>query len=275
MKEKAQTFIRYQQALRFEMAEPAAVLPLIREHRDSLPFTGDNFMAALATRGEPFLILSPGEKSPLGVFIIKDKVHLGLGYIRPPYKYLDREIMEAFLSEFNIHYGFAASFDHHLIPLYLAFQARTELQAYQFELLHPDLLPRALPGLRLDLARAEDTAYMDRMAFLTNSSAYIRREEAWIARNETGQPVGIGVIQPHLGKDDRLDIGMFVNPGARGQGYGRSILIRLMEICLKTGRLPVAGCYHKNYESRRTLESAGMTCIGTIFRFSFDPGRFR
>ncbi len=275
MQEKAQKFIRYNQTIHFEPAAPEEAGPLIREHQESMAFPGDNFMAALAAEGEPYLVTGPGEKKPLGIFIIKDKVHLGLAYIRPPWKYLDREIMEQFLGEFNIHYGFAASFDHHMIRLFLEFMQRSELQAYQFQLLNPDLLPTALPNIKVRLARPEDIAYMDSMDFLTNSSSYIRRQEAWIARNEQDRPVGIGLIQPHLGSDAYLDLGVFVNPEVRGQGIGRSIVIRLMQVVIKTGRIPTAGCYYKNFESRRTLESAGMTCVGTIFRFSFNKDRFR
>lgn len=275
MKEKAQKYIRYHQTILFTPASRSEAEPLIQEHRASLAFSGDNFMPTLAHEGEAYLVESPGEKAPLGVFILKDKVHLGLAYIRPPYKYLDREIMEQFLDHFNIHYGFTTSFDPHQIKLYLEFIQRSELQAYQFELLHPDLMPEALPQIKIRLAKPEDVPYMDAMDFLTNSQSYVRRQEAWIARNEKDQPVGIGVIQPHLASGDHLDIGMFVNPGARGLGFGRSIVIRLMEVAVKTGRIPVAGCFHKNFESRRTLESAGMTCVGTIFRFSFNKDRFR
>lgn len=275
MTEKAQKFIRYEQDILFRPATLSDVEFLIQEHRASLPFAGDNFMPTLAIQGQAYLVVSPFEKAPLGVFVVEDKVHLGLAYIRPPYKYLDRQIMESFLAEFNIHYGFAASFDPHMIPLYLAFMQRCELQAYQFELLNPDLLPKALPQIKLRLADPKDVPYMDEMGFLTNSSAYIRRQEAWIARDDSDHPVGIGIIQPHQSNADYLDIGMFVNPTARNLGIGRSIVIRLMELVTGAGRIPVAGCFHKNFESRRTLESAGMTCIGTIFRISFNKDRFK
>ena len=275
MNEKVQKFIRYNQTIEFKPAAQSEVDFLIREHQAALAYPGDNFMPSLATQGEAYLILSPAEKAPLGVFVVKDKVHLGLAYIRPPYQYLTREIMEQFLEQFNIHYGFVASFDHQTIQLYLEFIQRSELQAYQFQLLHPDLLPKALPQIKLQLAKPGDVAYMDSMAFLTNSSAYIRRQEAWIARNEKDQPVGIGVLLPQIANDAYLDIGMFVNPDARELGIGRSIAIRLMEVVLKVGRIPVAGCFYKNFEARRTLESAGMTCIGTIFRFSFNKDRFK
>jgi hypothetical protein len=37
----------------------------------------------------------------------------------------------------------------------------------------------------------------------------------------------------------------------------------------------VAGCWWRNTESRRTVEASGLTCVGTIFRFTVDPDRFR
>ena len=275
MTEKAQKLIRYNHAIQFKMATLAECEYLIAEHRSALVYSGDNFLPTLAVQGQPYLIVSPFEKAPLGVFVVSDKVHLGLAYIRPPYKYLDRQILEAFLDQVNIHYGFVASFDPHMIPLYLAFMQRCELQAYQFELLYPDLLPKGLPGVTLNLAQPKDVPYLDEMGFLTNSSSYVRRQEIWIAQDGSNRPVGIGIIQPHQSDEDHLDLGMFVNPNFQGRGIGRSIVIRLMEIIVQAGRIPVAGCFHKNFESRRTLESAGMTCIGTIFRVSFNKDRFR
>lgn len=229
---------------------------------------------AVSREGDFLLAGTPGVKEPLALFSVKDRVTLGLAYIRPRALHLDRQIMEQFLTEFNIHYGYAASWDHHLMKLYTEFVLRSDLQAYQFQLLAPEHLGKGVPGIRIDLAGPEDVPFMDAQDFLTNSRSYVRRQEAWIARNADGRPVGIGVLQPHRSSPGHVDIGMYTIPPQREKGIGRTILIRLMEVALTTGFTPVAGCYWKNFLSRRTLESAGLTCIGTIFRFSFNKDRF-
>lgn len=74
--------------------------------------------------------------------------------------------------------------------------------------------------------------------------------------------------------DDRVEIGMFTDPDLRRQGIGRSILALTAREVLAAGRTPAAGCWWRNWESRHTLEAAGLTCIGTIFRVDLDPERF-
>ena len=57
-------------------------------------------------------------------------------------------------------------------------------------------------------------------------------------------------------------------------GVGSSILALTARDVLAQGRTPVAGCWWKNWASRVTLETAGLTCAGTIFRLDLDPDVF-
>ena len=57
-------------------------------------------------------------------------------------------------------------------------------------------------------------------------------------------------------------------------GVGSSIQALTARDVLSQGRTPVAGCWWKNWASRVTLETAGMTCAGTIFRLDLDPDVF-
>lgn len=274
MSEKPERYIRYDQTIVFQRTTHSLAGEILREYESTLPFPGDGFMGSLAREGDFYLAGSPGVKEPMALFSVKDKVTLGLAFIRPEALKLDRQIMEQFLTEFNIHYGYAASWDYHMMKLYTEFVLRSDLQAYQFQLLDPKDLGQPLQEIRINLASPEDVPFMDAQDFLTNSHSYVRRQEAWIARREDGRPVGIGVLQSHKCSPDHVDIGMYTVPSFREKGIGRTILIRLMAVALAAGRTPAAGCYWKNFLSRRTLESAGMTCIGTIFRFSFNKDRF-
>ena len=85
---------------------------------------------------------------------------------------------------------------------------------------------------------------------------------------------GIAVHVRHALADDVVDIGMYVDPALRRRGVGSSILALTARDVLSQGRTPVAGCWGKNWASRVTLETAGMTCAGTIFRLDLDPDVF-
>ena len=63
-------------------------------------------------------------------------------------------------------------------------------------------------------------------------------------------------------------------PGAAPPRRRRSILALTAREVLAQGRTPVAGCWWKNWPSRVTLEAAGLTCAGTIFRLDLDPDLF-
>lgn len=268
-------WIRPEQVFQFTSTEHPVIQALLYESLAGLPWTGDNFILGMIADSQPWLITSPGIREPLGYFAIRDRFQLTALFIRPAYRRYDRQIMEQILAQFNIHFAYIRSWDHHTLPIYLEFLHRCENQAYQFELLPGQAPAPPQPGIRLRLAQAADLEFLEEADFLTNPAGYVRRQELWIARNRESRPVGIGVIQPHQASADHLDIGMYTIPPLLGRGLGRSILSLLMNLVVDSGRVPVAGCFHKNHASRRALEGAGMTCVGTIFRFSFDRDRLK
>ncbi len=267
-----ETYIKYDSPITFRKVLLPDIKPLIMEYRDSLKFPGDNFMAHLQSEANHYAMEVKGRL--IGAVAIKDR-NLGLVYIRPQYKFLERQILERVLSEFNVHYGFAQAWDYHMMNLYTEFHDKIENQAYQFQLLDKRQIRTPLFNLTVRLATAADEIYLNEVDFLKNPGSYIRKQEVWIALNEDGKKVGVGVIQPMIFEDEYLDIGMFTNKELREHGIGRSILALLMKIVSDSGRIPVAGCHWKNYTARRTLESAGMTCIGTIFKFSFNKNKLK
>jgi GNAT superfamily N-acetyltransferase len=97
-------------------------------------------------------------------------------------------------------------------------------------------------------------------AFLKDSSIYILRIN--------GEYIGLGTVLVPTWRDDITDenirdIGMHVTKKYRGQGYGRSIVQNLAELCLDRGYIPIAECEIENRESRLTLESAGFIVLKT------------
>ena len=57
---------------------------------------------------------------------------------------------------------------------------------------------------------------------------------------------GCGYLIRVLPDKEILDVGMWVNPVFRRQGYATLIISHLKETCLKAGYTPIAGCAADN-----------------------------
>lgn len=71
------------------------------------------------------------------------------------------------------------------------------------------------------------------------------------------QYVGCGFITRIHPLRKYRDVGVWVAPAYRDQGYGTGIISRLTEICDEHGWIPVCGCGMDNHGSRRVLEKNG------------------
>ena len=61
---------------------------------------------------------------------------------------------------------------------------------------------------------------------------------------------GCGYLIRVLPDKEILDVGMWVNPVFRRQGYATLIISHLKETCLKAGYTPIAGCAADNIVSK-------------------------
>ena len=84
-----------------------------------------------------------------------------------------------------------------------------------------------------------------------------------------GLLLGCGYLIRVLPGRDIFDVGMWVNPAFRRQGYAVMIISHLKETCLKMGYTPIAGCAADNVASRRTLERCGFTTKHCAIVFEF------
>lgn len=269
-----ENMIRYRRDIDFKETILSDIRILINEYAGSLKYYGDGFLAKSRSQCRHFLISLSNERRYVGILGIVDD-NISFFYLSPEYRFMERQILERVLDNFNIKSATVASWDYHNIPVFMDFQDGIEPFIYQFQLEDEKRIRQPLEGIKVRLARDRDAAYMDDSCFINNALSYIRRQEAWIISKENGDRVGIGIISPITGTDEYLDIGVFVNPEDRKKGYGRSILSKLMKIVVDSGRVPVAACSTKNHESRRTLESSGMTCIGSLLKVNLDGDRFK
>lgn len=194
-------------------------------------------------------------------------------------KRYDRQVLEHVLRTFEVRAAYATSWDAHHVALFGGIASEITSQAYQFELLDTDDLRPApgpadrLAGLALVTATEADLPYLNGAGFLDHYAELLAHRRVRIARWR-GRPVGIGLLVPHPMNESVIDLGMFTDEDVRRQGIGTVIIAEAARECLDRGLTLVAGCWAGNWNSRPTLEAAGLTCIGTIFRFVLDPDTF-
>lgn len=187
-------------------------------------------------------------------------------------KRYDRQVMEVALQTFDVRQAYAASWDGHHVELFGSFAREIANQAYQFELLEPGPA-EGLNGLTLVTANETDLPYLSGAGFVEDYSEMLPAGQVRIA-HWNGNRVGIGLICPHPLNPAMVDLGMFTDPSFRRQGVGHSIIAAAARESVDRQLTPVAGCWWRNWNSRPTLEAAGLTCVGTIFRFVLDPDTF-
>ncbi len=266
--------IRHQVDIRFETVDAQHALAEIVAHHRAQPYLGDAFLPAQQLSGTPSAIMINGTE--VGLLVINEETLVLCTLTRRARKY-DRQVLEQVLRDFAVRQAFAASWDGHHVGLFGGFAREIASQAYQFELLDPDDLAPATAsadGPTLTVATEADRPYLNGAGFLDDYTELLAAGGVRITRVQ-GIPVGIGLIVRHPIDDAIADLGMFTNDDARRRGIGRSTIADAARECVARGLRPVAGCWYRNWLSRPALEAAGLTCVGTIFRFTLDPDAFR
>jgi GNAT superfamily N-acetyltransferase len=242
----------------------------VEAHHLSLEWGGDSFMAEQWLSGSRYAIVVDGRQ--VGVTSWNDG-GLSLLTLEPSAVRLDRQIMAVVLAASQAETAYVASWDAHHLATFGAYATHMASQAYQFRLIDADHLRDPVPGLELSVATAADLDYLQSTGWQDDYTAYVSRNAMSVVRLD-GHEAGIAVHEPNALDDDVVDIGMFVDPVLRRRGVGSSILALTARQVLDEGRTPMAGCWWRNWASRVTLEAAGLTCAGTIFRLTLDPGVF-
>ena len=81
--------------------------------------------------------------------------------------------------------------------------------------------------------------------------------------------IGAGIVEHSKVLKGHTSIGMFTNENYRQKGIGRTIITRLKQWCYEKGLIPICGCWYYNYNSKKTLESAGMVTKTRLLNVEF------
>jgi GNAT superfamily N-acetyltransferase len=254
----------------FQTVDPAEIRAEVISHHREQPYMGDFFMGHHQLTGDAARVLVDGtiagaaasHEDCLTYFKLDD------GHRR-----LGRQAVDAYVTARGVPHAYVASWDSHHVDLVGGFATTIRPQAYQFELLTESALREPIDGISLRPATHDDLDYLIAQDFLDDYDELLGKGNVRLAERH-GKPVGIGLLIAHVLDDRAVDIGMYAEPSARRQGVGSSILALLAREALDSGRRVAAGCWWRNWESRPSIERAGLTCVGTIFRMQLDPKRF-
>ena len=256
--------------IRFESVAPGDIRTQVVAHHRSQPYVGDFFMGHHQLSGEAARVIVNGVEAGVTA---SHEGQLTYFKLDKPHRRLHRQALEAHLDASGLSRAYVASWDLHHVDLIGGFASTIRPQAYQFELLDESSLREPVDGLALRVAGRDDLAYLTAQDFLDDYDEPLRKGEVRIAERH-GSPVGIGLSVANGINDNAVDIGMYADPAARRQGVGSSIVALLAREARVAGKRVAAGCWWQNWGSRPSLESAGLTCVGTIFHLQLDATRF-
>ena len=223
--------------IRLDAISPADVRTAVDSHQLSLDWSGDSFMADHWLEGEHRSVVVDGEA--VGV-VGWSEDGLSLLTLSPAARRHDRQAAEVVLRESGARTAYVASWDAHHLAVLGAFATGIASQAYQFRLVDRDDLREPAAGLSLRPATAEDLPWLESTGFQDDYRQLL-----------DGNALSLAVLD----------------------GAEAGIAVHVRHVLAQGGR-PVAGCWWRNWASRVTLEAAGLTCAGTIFRLELDPHVF-
>jgi hypothetical protein len=81
--------------------------------------------------------------------------------------------------------------------------------------------------------------------------------------------VGFGLLMKNILLENFADIGMYTIPIYRNKGYGKLTIQSLINECLRNDLIVIAGCWYYNHNSKKTLESSGMSTKTRLLKIKY------
>lgn len=246
--------------------------PLFREYRKTLSGVCDDFWEDHILGADLFLIKIDGHA--LGCFAVYQQTKLTQFFVSDEYCNLAQPVFQQILVEYAIQTAFVATCDELFLSLCLDFHRNVELQAYFFdgsvphEVRPPEfgrscLLPIS-PGELAEVKGATGDFFDD----VTEDDLLLRKTMLY-RLHEYGKTLGFGIVVPGRLLPQYASDGMITLEPYRRRGVGRSIQLHLADLCRENGLIPISGCWYRNENSKRTLESAGLYSSTRLLNVQF------
>lgn len=198
--------------------------------------------------------------------IIKDE--LRLFHVLPIYFKYAPDALEYCISQKEIRRVNILTQDSLLVSLIAEWDFKIEKEACYFI----DAVRQEKPHVKADRAQFRTACVADMPAILKETGDFFDKLEERINAQtifvlEDGNALmGCGIVDPGRLFTDCVSIGMITCREHRQKGVAQTILWNLKEWAYSHNLKPIAGCWHYNVLSRRSLEAAGMIASSKGFR---------
>ena len=230
----------------------------------SLPEPQEFHCERLSREGRPFLLTVDGEARG---YVITDGASTLVDFHAARGDLFGRLIEQA-----GIRRVLCKSFDQplHAACAGLAAEATTKGLLYR-KIVDPGFTPEPTIQFRVAHERDVPAVLAASDGFFDDDAeaiAYARAREMFLCETEAGL-AGCGLLQRVTPGREAYDVGMVVAPDQRRRGFGRHIVRHLADLCLSTGKRPIAGCSVENLASQSCLESAGFRSEHKLIEFAW------
>ncbi|MGL5414117.1 MAG: GNAT family N-acetyltransferase [Clostridium sp.] len=247
---------------------------LYEEYLEELGYKNDGFHNSMLFEGEGYGIYI--REKCIGFCSIKSSWSKGKllrgFYIRSTERKKSGEIFNKIIEDFKIEGSLVVSNDIHYIGL--AFEKmnllKTAFDMQVFNFVYGE--PENEAEYNINHIREVKKDEYEIMNKLTENQwrECIEDEKFKFYKIISGdETLGYGSIGKMINNKKNVDIGNYTLPKHRKKGVGRSMMINLSKIALSKKLIPVAGCWHKNKESIKTLISSGFIPENGIFYIRF------
>lgn len=210
------------------------------------------------------------DKNYVGYFGIYDNTMLTQFFMPKSVFRYAQPIFNDILKRYEIKNAFVPTCDELLLSLCLDKHSKVNMQAYFFEESKEEVEPAKYSRELLKIATIDDLNEIKEITgdFIDNPEEKIKAGQLYVLR-ENCEFLGIGVVVDNIIMKNCKGTGMFTNEKYRRTGVGRSIILHLKDICHENDVIPLPGCWYYNYNSKRTLESAGYISKTRLLRIDF------
>lgn len=255
----------------FKTVPLASLRKLRKQYLASLHYSQELHCEWLVAKGTSYSIETNGEEG--GYFICSDDGQLVEFYLLDKLLHRKEEIFGKLLQEFGIKSALCKSFDDVFMCCCHAFCRNTEIGGYLFRFYTDEIVMNLQEGVSVRKAKEMDLP----MLLTHDSDLYDSPEELnytvsnrmILMYEKDGVLLGCGYLIRVLPEKEIFDVGMWVNPAFRRQGFATMIISHLKETCLNAGYTPIAGCAADNVASRKTLERCGFITKHCTIVFEF------
>jgi GNAT superfamily N-acetyltransferase len=254
--------------IHFTTAVLAEIQPTLAQHLDRLLSPIDSFLEDYILNSNHYHIWL--DEQLAGWASVHQERLITQFALFPPYRRFGQDVFRQVRRLEKADSAFVTTCDEFFLSHALDDYRQIEKQAYFFQ--HDSQALRRQPAQPLACRQAGSA---DIATIQTLADGFFDKVEERLAAGQlyltlrAGECVGFGIIEKSVLLPAVASIGMFTVQAYRNLGIGSAILAFLIDICVRQGIRPIAGCWYYNHRSKKTLERAGMFSQTRLFKINY------